>query len=174
MYHSGNYDVEAGGCVEDPPPPYSNQMSADQQQKEEGYHNRPHLLSNACYNRIRLIIFFGMLCLNYPWVWNRKTHRIDRWNPFMVRIWQLYWYFTTVQSTFMIIYHSYCLMGIYSSNLESYRGIFAYSLIIYWYACHLGYKTAIFLHEDEVRSQVTPKNFKFFFRRILLTSYFFF
>lgn len=141
-------DLEAAMCTGcDMPPPYPGVVVAP----EDRNHDRPYLLSNASFRRLRIIIFLGGLCLNAPWSWNRKTHMIDRWSPFWIRVWQLYWYFTTVQSTFMIIYHSYCLMGLYSKNLESYRGIFAYSLIIYWYACHLGYKTCIFVHEDRVR-----------------------
>lgn len=149
MYHE--LDLEAN----DNPPPYQ-----EESESVERNHNRPYLLSSGTYNRLRVMIFLGGLCLNVPWSWNRKKYKIDRWNPFMIKIWQLYWYFTTVQSTFMIIYHTYCLIGIYSRDLKSYRGIFAYSLIVYWYACHLGYKTCIFLYEDRVIHCKLPyKNF---------------
>ncbi|CAL8080969.1 unnamed protein product [Orchesella dallaii] len=120
----------------------------------ERNHDRPYLLSKGVLRRLRLIIFLGMLCANFPWIWNNKTKRIDRWSPFMVKLWKMYWYFTMTQSVGLIIYQTYCLIGIYSRDLDSYRGIFAYSLIVYWYACHLGYRTCMLLYEDDMRKYI--------------------
>jgi len=117
-------------------------------------HDRPYLLSKGVFLRLRIIIFLGMLCANFPWTWNNKTKRIERWSPFMIKLWKFYWCLTTVQSVGMITYQTYCLIGMYSRELESYRDIFAYSLIVYWYACHLGYKTCMLLYEDDVSNFV--------------------
>ncbi|CAL8080914.1 unnamed protein product [Orchesella dallaii] len=117
-------------------------------------HNRPYLLSNATFNRLSMIVTIGMLSANFPWRWNNRTKRIDRWSPIMVKLWKLYWYLSVLQSMCMLLYHMQCLMGMYSRNLESYRGIFAYSGTLYWYSCHLGYRACMFLYEDDMRKYI--------------------
>ncbi|CAL8080920.1 unnamed protein product [Orchesella dallaii] len=117
-------------------------------------HNRPYLLSDATFRRLRIIIFLGMLCANIPWRWDNKTKRIYRWSPVMVKLWKLYWFISVIQSICMFLYHMQCLMGMYSRNLESYREIFAYSTVLYWYTCHLGYRTCMILYEDDMRKYI--------------------
>ncbi|ODN03006.1 hypothetical protein Ocin01_03690 [Orchesella cincta] len=117
-------------------------------------HDQPYLFTKSVLNRLRVIVISGMLSANFPWLWNNKTKRIERWSPVMVKLWKMYWCGTVIQSICMLSYHIHCLNGMYSRNLESYRGIFAYSVILYFYACHLGYRASMFLYEDDMRRYI--------------------
>ncbi|ODM91223.1 hypothetical protein Ocin01_15459 [Orchesella cincta] len=117
-------------------------------------HSRPYLLCEAVFTRLRIIVMLGMLSGNVPWRWNNKTKRINRWSSIMFTLWKFYWCLTVIQSLFMLLYHMRCFLGMYSRNLESYRGIFAYSTTLYWYACHLGYRTCMLLYEDDIRKYI--------------------
>jgi len=100
--------------------------------KPDPDHKRPFFLNKKTMNRLRQLLLLGMTSGAFPWTWNKKTNRIDKWSPGMERWWYYMWAVTTVQTSILTGFQIYSFFARMTTGDKSYREIFMMSFSFYW------------------------------------------
>lgn len=111
---------------------------------------RPHLLDKATMNRLRQLLVLGASSGAFPWTWNKKEYRIDKWNPTLEKLWKFQWCFVTIQTACLTIFQFYSFFTRVSGTNKSYREVFMNSLSVYWYICAVYFNINMYIYKDQV------------------------
>lgn len=112
--------------------------------------DRHHLLDKPTVNRLRVLLLLGGTSGAFPWYWNHKDFRVERWHPFMEKLWKLQWLFVTIQTACLTIFQMYSFYHRVSGQNKSYREVFMNSLSVYWYICAVYFNVNMFIYKDQV------------------------
>jgi hypothetical protein len=100
--------------------------------RPDANHHRPHFLNLKTMRRLRQLLILGGTSGAFPWVWNKKTNRIDKWSTKMERFWYYMWAVTTVQTTILTGFQIYSFFARMTNGQKTYRDIFMMSFSFYW------------------------------------------
>ncbi len=112
--------------------------------------NRSHLLNNATVNRLRLLLVLGATSGAFPWTWNKKEYRIDKWRPLFEKLWKVQWVFVTIQTACLTVFQCYSFIHRIEGSNKTYREVFMNSLSVYWYICAVYFNINMFLYKESV------------------------
>ncbi|CAL8140069.1 unnamed protein product [Orchesella dallaii] len=128
--------------------------SIDYKSPEFYKNQRSHFLDKATMNRLRQLLILGASAGAFPWKWNNKEKRIDKWSPFMERVWKVQWFFVTIQTTFLTGFQFYSFFNRVSGSNKTYREVFMNSLSVYWYICAVYFNINMFIYKDQIRQYI--------------------
>ncbi|ODM59404.1 hypothetical protein Ocin01_20227, partial [Orchesella cincta] len=115
---------------------------------------RPVLLDKSTMNRLRLIVFIGMITGALPWFWDNKTLRLRKFGRLLHKFWWVQWTFITIQTVFLFGIQIWMFYGSLQGEIRSYRGVFISLMTIYWYIFALSYRAIVYLYQDEMRQYI--------------------
>ncbi|CAL8132918.1 unnamed protein product [Orchesella dallaii] len=128
-----------------------------------GLSDRPYFLDKWTITRLRHIILLGMLSGTFPWIWNSKKHRINRWSPGWDKAWKIQWLFITIQTSLLSIFQVYALWhAIALEEHSTYRRLFMRSISLFWYFFGTVSNITMYFYKDQIRSYINTL-FKFNF-----------
>lgn len=104
--------------------------------------------------RLKQLLLLGTASLTFPWIWNRKEHRIDRWRPNLEKIWVGIWVLVTLQTSFITAFQFYSFYTRVATGSKSYREIFQNSFSVYWYVCAVYFNVNMYLYKDAIRQYI--------------------
>ncbi|CAL8068216.1 unnamed protein product [Orchesella dallaii] len=123
--------------------------------------DRPYFLDKWTMSRLRQIFILGAFSGTFPWSWNGKKHRIDKWSPGWERLWNIQWGIVTLQTCFMTVYQVYAFhKGIVEGHHETYRELFMSSFSVFWYCICLCFNVTMVFYKDQIREFINTL-FKF-------------
>lgn len=112
--------------------------------------DRPYFLDKTTMTRLRQLLILGASSGAFPWYWNRKHCRIDKWSPMFEKIWVIQWFFVTIQTLFLTIFQFYSFFNRVSGPHQTYREVFMSSLSAYWYICAVYFNINMYIYKDQV------------------------
>ncbi len=122
--------------------------------KSQEAKDRPYLLDSTVIARLKQLLLLGKTSGSFPWSWNKKEHRIDRWSPFLERLWVIIWAFVTVQTLFLTLFQFYSFYSRVKGATKTYREVFMSSLSAYWYICAVYFNVNMYLYKDQIRQYI--------------------
>lgn len=72
-----------------------------------GNHTRPYFLDKQTMARLQQTVTLGILCVAFPWKWNKQQARIGMWSPPLLKVWRVLWTLFVLQTTCLTIYQVY-------------------------------------------------------------------
>lgn len=138
---------ERGSAVYTPPLKPSSEYIQD----------RPNLLDKATINRLtlrlRMLLILGASSGAFPWYWNRKENRIDKWRPWLEKLWKVQWFIVTIQTACLTVFQIYSFIHRVSGQNITYREVFMNFLSVYWYICAVYFNINMLIFKDQVRDE---------------------
>lgn len=113
--------------------------------------NRSHLLDNSTVNRLRQLLILGACSGAFPWTWNKKEYRIDKWRPLFEKLWNVQWFFVTIQTACITVFQFYSFIHRVQGQNKTYREVFMNSFSVYWYVCCVYFNVNMFIYKDRVK-----------------------
>ncbi|CAL8128904.1 unnamed protein product [Orchesella dallaii] len=111
---------------------------------------RPYFLDKTTMTRLRQIILLGVFSGTFPWTWNSKKHRVDRWSPGWEMVWNIQWFFVTVQTGVLTLFQFYPMYMTAEEHLTSHRKLFMGSLNVFIYACSMCFNINMYFYKEPV------------------------
>lgn len=145
-------DIELGG--------YRSRVSSsigslmDATKKSAQVLARPYLLDQTVMARLKQLILLGKTSGAFPWSWNKKEHRIDKWGSLMEGLWKCSWAFFTLQTLCLTIFQFYSFYSRVKGETKTYREVFMNSLSVYWYICAVYFNVNMYLYKDLIRQYI--------------------
>jgi hypothetical protein len=135
---------------------FSRPGSAWESSRDKSAHvlTRPNLLDKTVMTRLRQLLLLGMTSGAFPWTWNKKTTRIDKWPRWAERLWIYFWIFSTIQTTFLTGFQFYSFYSRVKGETKTYREVFMNSLSVYWYVCAIYFNINMYLYKDQIRQYI--------------------
>lgn len=126
----------------------------DATRKSQEALDRPYLLDSTVMARLKQLVLLGKTSGAFPWSWNKKEHRIDRWSPTWERVWVAIWAFVTIQTLLLTMFQFYSFYSRVKGEIKTYREIFMMSLSMYWYICAVYFNINMYLYKDIIRQYI--------------------
>lgn len=114
---------------------------------------RTHFLNATTMTRLRQLIILGASSGAFPWRWNGKEHRIDKWAATKERLWWAQWCIAAADMIFLLLFNTYIFVKTFSEN-ETFREAFMSSYSVTWYMCVIAYMVNQYFHMDQTREFV--------------------
>lgn len=117
--------------------------------------NRSHFLDPSTMSRLRQLLLLGMTSGSYPWIWNAKEYRIDKWSPLLEKLWYCQWYPWFIQTVCLACFQFYSFFNhISQSDGKEHRTLFMGTFSVAWY-CACTYSTInLYYHMEETRQYI--------------------
>ncbi|ODM90022.1 Glucose 1,6-bisphosphate synthase [Orchesella cincta] len=117
--------------------------------REEYIKDRPYFLDKTTMTRLKQILILGMFSGTFPWKWNSKTHRIDKWSPTFEKLWNFQWFFVTIQTALLTGFQFYSFISRLETDIKTYREVFMNSVSVYWYVCAVYFNINMYTYKDQ-------------------------
>lgn len=132
----------------------SNAAFVSPAQKTDEALARPYLLDATVMTRLKQLLLLGKTSGAFPWSWDKRTHRINRWSPGWEKVWVVVWAFVTVQTVFLTGFQFYSFFARVGAGNKTYREVFMNSLSVYWYICAVYFNINMYLYKDLIRQYI--------------------
>ncbi|CAL8132912.1 unnamed protein product [Orchesella dallaii] len=130
-----------------------------------GVADRPYFLDKQTITRLRQVLLLGMFSGTFPWRWNARTHRVDKWSPAWEKSWKILWAIHFIQTSVLTLYQCYFLIkSIPKGPNATYRKFFMGFISWVWYFFATIFNINIFIYQDRIRSYINTLfsfNFEF-------------
>ncbi|CAL8143315.1 unnamed protein product [Orchesella dallaii] len=114
--------------------------------------DRPYFLDKKMMSRLRQILILGMFSGTFPWSWNERKHKVDKWNPTLISAWNIQWVFVSLQTTILTLFQFYSMYKqITEEEHTSFRGLFMSSHSVLWYFICMGFNINMYFYKDQTR-----------------------
>ncbi|CAL8128905.1 unnamed protein product [Orchesella dallaii] len=115
---------------------------------------RPYFLDQTTMARLRQIILLGIFSGTFPWTWNSKKHRVDRWSPGWEKLWNVQWFFVTLQTGILTLFQFYPMYKTVEEHAITHRKIFMLSVNIFVYACAMCFNVNMYFYKEPIRQYI--------------------
>ncbi|CAL8075886.1 unnamed protein product [Orchesella dallaii] len=130
-----------------------------------GVKNRQYFLDKLTIRRLRQILFLGLLSGAFPWIWNSKKHRIDRWTRGWEKAWKIQWLILFIHTCVLTLYQGKLVIeSIPKGPKATYRKFFMGFVSLFWYFFATIFNINIIVYQDSIRSYINTLfrfNFEF-------------
>ncbi|CAL8128907.1 unnamed protein product [Orchesella dallaii] len=131
--------------------------SSPRSQSQSGFgtvEERPYFLDKTTMTRLRQIILLGVFSGTFPWTWNSKKHRVERWSPGWEKLWNVQWFFVTVQTGILTLFQFYPMYKTAEEHVTSHRKLFMGSLNVFIYACAMCFNVNMYFYKEPIRQYI--------------------
>ncbi|CAL8132916.1 unnamed protein product [Orchesella dallaii] len=136
-----------------------------------GMKERPYFLDKLTIRRLRQILFLGLFSGTFPWIWNSKKNRIDKWNRGCEKAWKIMWVILFIHTSVLTLYQgNLVLESIPKGPNATYRKFFMGFVSLFWYFFATIFNINILIYQDSIRLYINTLfrfNFEFVKKYVL-------
>ncbi len=101
--------------------------------------------------RLKQVLWLGQKSGAFPWKWDAKTSRIEKWSAFFEKIWCYQWAIVLVQTVFLSVFHLNVFWNAIKAA-EAYRTAFQSTFSPLWFSYSLIFNGNVYYYKERVRT----------------------
>lgn len=111
---------------------------------------RKQFLDKYSMQRLKQLLWLGITSGAFPWWWNERNCRIDKWSPAGELAWKFQWFFVTFQTGCLSLFQIYAFFHSFTAANKSYREVFMSSFSLLWYTWAVYFNVNMYIYKDQV------------------------